>query len=52
MLPDFLDDARAERAADIAALADMDDAQLDYLARVAELPDPLTDGLDCGDHGI
>jgi hypothetical protein len=51
-MDDYLESAQAERAADIDALADMTDDQLDYLARIDELPDPITDGLDCGDHGI
>lgn len=42
-----LDAARAERAADIEALAELDDDQLAYLARIDEVPDPETEGLGC-----
>lgn len=44
---DPLAEARRQRAADLLKLEDMNDDELDYLARVDELPDPLTDGIEC-----
>jgi hypothetical protein len=44
---ELLADAAAARAADIARLADLSPDQLDYLAHVHELPDPITDGKGC-----
>jgi hypothetical protein len=52
-MPDDLDvlahvlmQADADRAADLAAVVGLDDAAAGYLARVAELDDPATDGLE------
>lgn len=39
--------ARAQRHADLESLDGLDDAQLDYLSRVQELVDPITEGVDC-----
>lgn len=36
-------------AQELAALADMDNRQLHYLANLGDIPDPETDGLGCGD---
>lgn len=44
---DPLAEARRQREADLLKLDDMDDDELDYLARVDELEDPLTDGIEC-----
>lgn len=41
-----LDDADQTHAADVEALADLDDDQVDYLGRVDERSDPATDGLE------
>jgi hypothetical protein len=45
--PGPLDAAAQAHVADVDALGEMTPEQLDYLARVADLPDPLTDGLEC-----
>ena len=42
-----LEDAAVARDADVAALATLTPDQIDYLARLNEVPDPLTDGLAC-----
>jgi len=44
---DLIAAAIADRAADIEALADLDEDQLYYLAHAEEIPDPVTDGLGC-----
>lgn len=44
---DPLEEARRQRAEDLLRLDEMNDDELDYLARVDELPDPLTDGIEC-----
>lgn len=41
--------AQQDRAADLDRLADLDADQVDYLDRLAEVPDPLSDGIEC-DH--
>jgi len=47
MAPEDLARARAERLGDVAALEQLAQDQIDYLARVDELDDPETDGMDC-----
>jgi len=44
---DLIAAAIADRAADIEALADLNEDQLYYLAHAEEIPDPVTDGLGC-----
>lgn len=53
MEPDDLDElvcalgeAEADRQADVTALGGLTAEQLDYLARVDELEDPATDGVE------
>lgn len=41
-----LTEAEEAREADVAALADMSEDELAYLAGVGEQPDPLSDGLE------
>lgn len=45
-LADVLAGADHSRAADIEELTDLDPDQLEYLAHVDELPDPVSDGLE------
>jgi hypothetical protein len=42
-----LDRARADYLADLVNLDELAQDQIDYLTRVDELEDPLTDGIDC-----
>lgn len=46
-LQDMLAEAAAARAAEIEALAGLDDDQLDYLGNLDQVSDPATDGLEC-----
>lgn len=46
VLAQTLAQADAERAAELAAVLDLDDAATDYLDRVGELPDPVTDDIE------
>jgi hypothetical protein len=39
--------ARLARERDIERLAEMEPEEVEYLGRVHELPDPLTDGIGC-----
>lgn len=41
-----LGDAGVERDVDVDVLADMSPDELDYLSRVGELEDPVTDGIE------
>lgn len=52
-MPDDLDvlaqalaQADAERAAELAAVLDLDDATTEYLGRLSELADPVTDDIE------
>jgi len=45
-IPDDLAAAAAAHEADVEALADLDDDQLDYLARLDEVYDPVTAGVE------
>jgi hypothetical protein len=47
MTDDYLLEAAAARIADLQALGGMGDDELDYLAHVHEIWDPLTDGVEC-----
>jgi hypothetical protein len=42
-----LESARQVYHDSIARLGDLDDEQLDYLANVGSVEDPLSDGLEC-----
>lgn len=46
LLASVLDEADIERAVDVDVLADMTQAELDYLAAVGDLADPVTDGVE------
>lgn len=46
VLAQTLAQADAERAAELAAVLDLDDAATDYLDRVGELADPVTDDIE------
>jgi hypothetical protein len=46
VLAHVLTQADADRAADLTAVGGLDDAAADYLARVSELADPASDGLE------
>jgi hypothetical protein len=48
MTPGDLAFARLERLADLVNLDRLAQDQIDYLAHVDELEDPVTDGIDCG----
>ena len=39
--------AQVQRHADLESLSELDDEQLDYLARTHEVRDVLTDDIDC-----
>lgn len=44
---DDIEAAKADHVAEVEALADLEDEQVDYLGRLAEVEDPDTDGLEC-----
>jgi hypothetical protein len=46
-----LEEAHAAYLADLEMLGGMSDDQLAYLDGLGELPDPLTDGLEC-EHSL
>lgn len=48
-MDDALELARAQRDADIARLAAFTDEELDYLARLDEIPDPTSEGVEYDD---
>jgi hypothetical protein len=49
-MDDELELAKALRDADLARLDELTDEQVDYLARVDELPDPSSEGVEHDDQ--
>jgi len=43
-----LEQARLDRLHDLASLEQLAQDEVDYLAHIADVKDPETDGLDCG----
>jgi hypothetical protein len=46
MPDDDLEEARRRHESDIVELGNLDDGQLDYLTRLADVEDPDTDGIE------